>query len=190
MTGSSDQPSDAELVRRALDGEDRAFALMMRRYSGLLFTFVRRYVGAPDVAQDILQETFVAAWSALDRYDSGRPLGAWLRSIALNKCRDRSRRLSLRRILLGDAESEEARRQPDPAPSGDAVLLANERRAALEAAIAALPAKLKEPLLLTYFEGLSQQEAAEALGASVKAIETRVYRARRRLGELLGVSPD
>lgn len=190
MTGPAGQASDADLVRRALDGEDRAFGLLMRRYSGGLFTFVRRYVGAPDVAQDILQETFVAAWSALDRYDSARPLGAWLRSIALNKCRDRGRRLALRRLLLGDAESEEARRQPDPAPVGDEILLANERRSALEAAIAALPAKLKEPLLLTYFEGLSQQDAADALGVSVKAIETRVYRARRRLGAELGLKPD
>ncbi|MDO8324696.1 MAG: RNA polymerase sigma factor [Phenylobacterium sp.] len=185
MKGPGEDVRDADLIRRALDGEDRAFTLLMRRYSGPLFLFIRRYVGAPDAAQDILQDSFVAAWSALDRYDTGRPLGAWLRAIALNKCRDRGRRLGLRRLILGDPESEEARRQPDPAPSGDEILLANERRATLEAAIAALPAKLKEPLLLTCFEGLSQQEAAEALGTTVKAIETRVYRARRRLSEAL-----
>lgn len=190
MNPPGEDVSDADLVRRALEGEDRAFTLLMRRYSGPLFIFVRRYVGAPDVAQDLLQESFVAAWSALNRYDASRPLGAWLRAIALNKCRDHSRRLSLRRVLLGGAESAEARRQADPAPGGIEVLLANERQTALEAAIAALPAKLKEPLLLTYFEGLSQQEAAVALGTTAKAIETRVYRARRRLGEALAEPPD
>lgn len=190
MSEPGENPADAELVRRTLAGEDRAFALLMRRYSGPLLLFVRRYVGAPDVAQDLLQESFVAAWSALDRYDPARPLGAWLRAIALNKCRDHGRRLALRRLILGDPESEEALRQPDPAPCGDEILLENERRAMLEAAIAALPAKLKEPLLLTCFEGLSQHEAAKLLGTTVKAVETRVYRARRQLSAALGAAID
>ncbi|MGA0608002.1 RNA polymerase sigma factor [Phenylobacterium sp. VNQ135] len=183
MNGLQEDLTDAELVRRTLAGDDHAFALLMRRHGGPLFLFVRRYVGARDVAQDILQESFVAAWSALERYDPARPLGTWLRTIALNKCRDRSRRLALRRVILGDPETEEALRQPDPAPRSDEVLSERERLAALEAAIARLPEKLKIPLILTCLEGLSQAQAADQLGVSVKTVETRVYRARRRLAE-------
>ena len=75
---------------------------------------------------------------------------------------------------------------PDPAPGAEAALIAEQRRTALDRAIAALPPKLKEPLILTAFEDLSHQAAGEALGVSAKTVETRVYRARKRLAELLG----
>ena len=184
---SPPEESDAELAARAARGDDPAFTVLMRRYKGGLLGFVRRYVGETDAAMEIVQETFVSAWKALGRYDGRRPFGVWLRAIALNKCRDRGRRLLVRRLAFGekDAESAEAQQQADPAPDAEASLLAAQRRSALEAAIAALPPKLKEPLLLTYFEDLSQQDAAELLGVSVKTIETRVYRARQRLAELI-----
>lgn len=187
-----DETDDATLAKAALGGEDRAFTLLMRRHKAGLYTFVRRYVGEADAAHEVVQETFVSAWKALNRYDLRRPFGVWLRAIALNKCRDRARRQAVRRIVLGerDAESPEAQRQADPAPDAEAALLATQRREALIKAIARLPAQLKEPLLLTYFEDLSQQQAAELLGVSVKAIETRVYRARRKLAQALGLSDE
>jgi RNA polymerase sigma factor CnrH len=178
---------DLDLVARARAGEDRAFTEILRRHKPALYGFVRRYVGDADSAVDVVQETFVAAWRALARYDARRPFGVWLRAIALNKCRDRARRLAVRRIILGDKDelSPEAQAQPDPAPFGEAQLLSAERRAALQRAIHRLPLKLKEALLLTYFDELTQQEAADLLGVSVKTVETRVYRGRQRLGELL-----
>lgn len=179
--------SDAELVRRALGGDERAFTLLMRRHKEGLYRFVRRYVGDADAAMEVVQESFVAAWRALRRFDGRRPFPIWLRAIALNKCRDRGRRQLVRRLAFGDkdAESAEAQRQADPSPDGEAQLLEKQRRAALDRALARLPGKLKEPLLLTYFEDLSQQAAADLLGVSVKTIETRVYRARQRLAELI-----
>ncbi|MDO8912607.1 MAG: RNA polymerase sigma factor [Phenylobacterium sp.] len=178
---------DADLVARARDGDDQAFGELLRRYKPAIFGFVRRYVGDADVAVDVVQETFIAAWLALARYDGRRPLRVWLRAIALNKCRDRGRRLAVRRFILGDKDdlSPEAQAQPDPAPLGEAQLISAERRAIIQKAIETLPAKLKEPLLLTYFDELTQEEAADLLGVTVKAIETRVYRARQRLAELL-----
>lgn len=186
MSGSAGD-SDAELVARALRGEDNAFTLLMRRHKGGVYRFVRRYIGDVDAAFEVVQETFVAAWKALGRYDARRPFGVWLRAIALNKCRDRGRRLAVRRIVFGEkgADSSEAQRQADPSPDAETSLLDRQRRAALDAAIANLPPKLKEPLLLTYFEDLSQQQAADLLGVSVKTIETRVYRARQRLTQIL-----
>jgi RNA polymerase sigma factor (sigma-70 family) len=191
VTGE-DEADDAALVRAALAGEDRAFTLLMRRHKAGLYTFVRRYVGEADAANEVVQEAFVSAWRALARYDLRRPFGVWLRAIALNKCRDRARRQAVRRLILGerDAESGEAQRQADPAPDAESALLAAQRRADLDQAIARLPQQLKEPLLLTYFEDLSQQQAAELLGISVKAVETRVYRARQKLAVALGLSDE
>jgi RNA polymerase sigma factor (sigma-70 family) len=93
----------------------------------------------------------------------------------------------VRRLVFGDRdlESVEAQRQADPGPGGEQALLSSHRRAALEAAIARLPASIKEPLILTCLEDFSQQAAADLLGVSVKAVETRVYRARRKLADLL-----
>ena len=182
----SDEASDVELTRRALDGEDHAFTLLMRRHKGWLYRFVRRYVGDADAAYEVVQESFVAAWRNLARYDAGRSFTSWMRAIALNKCRDRGRREAVRRVFFGaDPGGEEVAAAPDPRPAADNSLIAAERRRALDRAIALLPAKLKEPLILTAFEELSQQAAGDLLGVSAKTIETRVYRARRRLAELL-----
>lgn len=183
---SDEEASDLDLVVAARAGEDRAFTLLMRRHKAALFGFVRRYVGDAD-ADDVSQETFVAAWKALGRFDARRPFPVWLRAIALNKCRDRARRLAVRRMILGekDEQSAEARAQPDTAPSSEAAAIQAERRRSVQRALDRLPLKLKEPLLLTYFDEMSQQEAADLLGVSVKTVETRIYRARRRLAELL-----
>lgn len=183
----SENETDLDLVAQARAGLDRAFTLLMRRHKPALYGFVRRYVGDADSAVDVVQESFVAAWRALGRFDGRRPFPVWLRAIALNKCRDRGRRLAVRRLILGekDHHSAEAQAQPDPEPIGEARMISAERRSQLQAVIDRLPTKLKEPLLLTYFDELSQQEAADLLGVSVKTIETRVYRARQRLVELL-----
>jgi RNA polymerase sigma factor (sigma-70 family) len=186
------QEEDGALAARAAAGDDRAFSILMSRYRGPLYAFARRYVGDADSALEVVQESFVSAWKALGRYDRARPFGVWLRAIALNKCRDRGRRQTVRRLILGerDPESPEAQRQADPTPDAEASLVDRQQRAALALAIARLPAKLKEPLILTYFEDMPQQQAADLLGVSVKTVETRVYRARKKLAELLSVSDD
>lgn len=186
MTGI-DELTDAELAARATQGENVAFAALMSRHKSGVYGFARRYVGDADAAFEIVQETFVSAWGALARYDVKRPFGVWLRAIALNKCRDRARRNAVRRFILGEksADSPEAQRQADPAPDAEMLLLDQQRHAVLAKAIADLPTKLKEPLLLTYFEGMSQQQAAVMLGITTKAVETRVYRARQKLEVIL-----
>ena len=188
MTTGLGEDDDGALARRAAAGDERAFSTLMRRHKSPLHAFARRHVGDPEAAHEVVQESFVAAWKALDRYDPARPFGAWMRAIVLNKCRDRGRREAVRRAFFGaDPGGEAVAAAPDPQPRADSGLIAAEQRRALDRAIALLPAKLKEPLILTVFEELSQQAAGEVLGVSAKTIETRVYRARRRLAELLEV---
>jgi RNA polymerase sigma factor (sigma-70 family) len=178
--------SDAALAISASQGSHSAFAALMRRHKGWLYQFIRRYVADRDDAYDIVQESFVAAWGAIGRFDPERPLEAWLRRIALNKCRDRARRQAVRRAALslfglGAAEDAVTVKPSDEADADSAL-----RR--LETAIAALPRQLKEPLVLTALEGLSHKEAGELLGINAKAVETRVYRAKRKLAVALDPS--
>jgi RNA polymerase sigma factor CnrH len=183
---SADPEPDAELVRRARAGEQRAFSQLMARHKHWVYRFVRRYVGDADEAYDVTQDAFVAAMANLHRYDPARPFDAWLRRIALNKCRDRARREAVRRAFgLSRRGPEETEQVADPTVGTDQTLAAGSALKALDQAIAALPAALKEPLVLTALEGLSQKEAGEVLGLSAKAVEVRVYRAKRQLAEML-----
>lgn len=194
MSGARPDESDADLAARAVKGDRPAFNRIVQRYQEPLYRFIRRYVGDADEAYDLLQETFVSAWQALGRYDPTRPAATWLRRIALNKCRDWGRRRAVRRFFYGATSLDGSPAAADAAASVVTVDDSNEIALTnLDRAIATLPSQLKEPLLLTAFEGLSQIAAGEALGISAKAVETRVYRARKLLAEALkadGVDVD
>jgi RNA polymerase sigma factor (sigma-70 family) len=182
----ADDLADAALAVAARGGDHAAFAAIMRRHKGWLYQFIRRYVADRDDAYDVLQDSFVSAWGALSRFDPERPLEAWLRRIALNKCRDRARRSAVRRTALrlfglGDSVASDV----SVAPAADSNARIDHAARRLEAAVAQLPRNLKEPLVLTMLEGLSHREAGELLGINAKAVETRVYRAKRQLAAML-----
>lgn len=183
------EASDSILARSAAAGDDRAFAVLVRRHKDGLYRLLRRYTGDADEAYEAVHEAFIAAWGALKRYDPDRSFGAWLRTIAINKARDRGRRMMVRRLVFGarGLDDAEALATPDPAASAETGVLQDEAAARLGRAIARLPSALKAALLLTAFEGMSQQEAADVLKVSVKTIETRVYRARKLLGKDLAL---
>ena len=174
------ETSDGDLVKRAAAGDRAAFEIIVQRHKQPLFHFIRRYLGNRDDAYDLLQDTFVAAWTALGRVDSSRPLAPWLRTIALNKCRDFSRRQTVRRMILSLFAAEAEPQVSDPISEPQ-----DRRLDELDWAIARLPAFYKEPLLLTAISGLSHSEAASVLKTTPKAIEMRLRRARQKLAELL-----
>ena len=181
------EPSDEALAFQAQQGDKNAFDDLVRRHKAPLYRFVRRHVGDGDDAYDIVQDAFISAWGALKRYDPGRAFAPWLRTIALNKCRDFGRRRAVRRLLLRakavepvEPETYETTQQAAAVEVRGTVRL---RR--LDQAIAALPPFYKEPLLLTMVSGLSHQDAAEQLKTSAKAIEMRLRRARKKLADAL-----
>ncbi len=181
------EASDATLARLATAGDDQAFNLLVRRHKEGLYRLLRRYTGDADEAYEAAHEAFIAAWGALHRYDPERSFGAWLRTIAINKARDRGRRMAVRRIIFGVQSLEESGAMDafDPAMPADDRVILDQRARRLGKAIAKLSDTLKAPLLLTAFEGYSQQEAGEILGLSTKTVETRVYRARKLLAAQL-----
>ncbi len=178
-------PDDLSVL--AAGGDRGAFSELMRQTRAALFRVIRRYVGDEQEAWDLLQDTYAAAWLNIGRYDPARPFEAWLRTIALNKCRDWSRRRLVRRLIRGgpDLSSPEALAVPDGAESADDRMETARRLSRLNEEMSRLPPHLKAPLLLTALEGRSQSEAAGILGISVKAVETRVARARRMLSDAL-----
>lgn len=171
-------------------GDRAAFTRLITATKGDLHRFVTRYVGDPDEALDLTQETYAAAWLSIRRYDPERPFGAWLRTIALNKCRDWSRRRRVRRIVRGvmGLEAPEARAVGDVAPSVEDRMDDRRRVQRLDAALRDLPDGQRAPLLLAVLEGRSHAEIGQILGLTPKAVELRIARARKALAEQLGPS--
>jgi RNA polymerase sigma factor CnrH len=176
--------SDGELAALTLAGRGEAFAEIMKRHRDPIYRLIRGYVGGEEEALDLVQECFTSAFKRLDRYDQSRPLRAWLSRIAINKCRDWARRRAVRRLLFPASADQSVFHIADPAASIEDVAAGRQELDVLWKAVAALPRNLKEPLILRTIEGLSQLETASVLRISEKAVETRLYRARRTLAAL------
>ena len=173
--------SDGELVALQLGGRDAAARELMKRHREPIYRLVQSLTGDPSEALDVTQETFIAAFAALARFDTSRPFRVWLSRIAINKCRDWARRRAVRKFFTFAAPIEAADAVANEDVAADVLLSDREELARVRGAIAALPTALKETLLLRTVEGLSEDETAAALSISRKAVETRLYRARQAL---------
>lgn len=185
MTDPLADRSDGELAALTLAGRQAAFGEIVRRHKQHLHRLVARIIGDDDEALDVIQDVFVSAHGALRRYDMARPMRAWLSRIAINKARDWRRRRSVRRLISMVLPIEEAANRADDRPAVDVIAADREELKRVSDAIANLPANLGETLILRTIEGMTQAEASETLGISEKAVETRLYRARQKLGLLL-----
>lgn len=186
--GFGDQ-SDGDLAALSLTGEQAAFTALVRRHKEPLHRLVARLIGDDDEALDLVQEAFVSAHRALRHYDRNRPMRAWLSRIAINKARDWRRRRAVRRLIQVILPIDYGMDAADPASSAETQAADRQELEKVAAAIAVLPASLRETLVLRTIEGLSQSETAQTLGISEKAVETRLYRARQRLGREFGKAP-
>lgn len=177
---------NTELIGRAIDGSEEAFARLMEGHLQLLQRFIARRLRDPDDVLDVLQDTCLAVWRALGSYDTGRPFEAWLASIALNKCRDWGRRGVVRsRLLLQMQEQFAFHEGPLHSHSPEKLMIERESIHALERALDELPLQFRQPLVLTAYWGLSQADAGRALQLTPKAVENRVRRARGRLAQAM-----
>lgn len=187
MTGAHgpELPDDAAAAALALAGRDSGYRLLLERHRDSVFRYVRGYTGDEGEAVDLTQECFIAAFAALRRYDPARPFRPWLMRIAVNKCHDWSRRRAVRRMLAWAQSLDDTHDVADSAADPETALASAHEMHRIQAAIAALPVALREPLLLCTVEGMAQDEAAAVLKISRKAVETRIYRAREKLSHAL-----
>ncbi len=177
--------TDGELAALAIGGRQAAYRALMDRHRGAAFRLARHHCGNDDAALDVTQQSFIAAFAALKRYDGTRPFAHWLARIVINKAHDWARRRKVRQFFAFALPLEEARGIAEAAPDAERQASDREELEQAMAAITHLPARLKEVLVLRTIEGLSQAEAAGVLGVSEKAVETRLYRARAKLTEIL-----
>jgi RNA polymerase sigma-70 factor, ECF subfamily len=164
------QVEDSILVRAAQNGDVDAFEELVRRYQTSIYRVALRMLGSRADAQDAVQETFVRAWRALPRFRHDSAISTWLYRIVTRRALDR---IASRRST-GTLDEVEVEAGPDPAQAAEH----QERLRAVTGAIANLPPDQRAALVLREFEGLSYQEVAQVLGASVPAIKTRIHRAR------------
>ena len=176
---------DQELVNLADAGQQQAHRELMRRYQEPVFRLINNSIRDQNEALDLLQETFVSAFSALKRYDQSRSFKIWVSRIALNKCRDWARRRAVRSFFTFARPIEAAEDYQSDTPDSFSQAVGKAELLSVEKAMAQLPHNLREILVLRGVEELSQTEAASALGISEKAVETRLYRARAQLKKLL-----
>ena len=177
--------AEASALDAARAGRASGYEALMAAHREAVFRFVRGLLNDETDALDVTQEAFVAAFLTLARFDPQRPFRPWILRIARNKCRDFARRRAVRRMLAFALPMDAARDMADPAPDPEQALVADDEVARIRAAIASLPDRLKEPLVLCALEGMGQDEAARLLGTSRKAVETRIYRARQKLSQAL-----
>lgn len=177
--------TDGELAALALGGRQAAYRGLMDRHRAAAFRLARHLCGNDDAALEVTQQSFIAAFSALHRYDGSRPFARWLARIIINKNHDWARRRKVRQLLAFALPLDEAHGVAETAPDPERQVADREELDRTMAAITTLPPRLKEVLILRAIEGLSQAEVADVLGISEKAVETRLYRARTKLSEKL-----
>ena len=179
------EPADAELVSRSQEGDLGAFNIIAERYRSQVFNVVARILGDPTSAEDVTQEAFISAYRAIGNFRGGI-LRAWLLRISVNASRDflrASRRRpedSLDRSLLNPGFQV-----PSVEASPEQQALSGELAAEIQRAISSLPLDQRTVLVLIDVSGLSYEEAAEATGASLGTIKSRLSRARARARDYL-----
>jgi RNA polymerase sigma-70 factor, ECF subfamily len=182
---TSVEPSS--LLPAVAHGDLAAFEQLYDRHSSTLYGLLLRILANPDDAQEVLQETFVKAWTNAKMFDSVRGSDvAWLISIARSRGIDRLRSRKIR----GDREDEAGREVSSnfgfvEKRTGVDDAIQSEEQRAVRSALAELPDSQRIALALAYFEGLSQSEIAEKLGEPLGTIKTRMQLGMKKLRERL-----
>ena len=169
--------ADQEVIAKVLAGDRNAFEVLIQRYGDPLYRHALGMTGSPDVAEDILQTSFIKAYQHLAEV-RGR-FDAWVFRIVANGCKDWLK--NIRRTHLSYEEDD----QPTSHATPEEELDRRELRDDLDTALAQLPASLREAFIMKHVEGRSYEEMADLLGTTVGALKMRVHRAREALQALL-----
>jgi len=180
-TVSSDIP-DAQLIRQFKEGRQSAFDQLVIRHQRRIYGIARRMTGSHDDADDLAQETFLAAYRAMERFDEQRSFIAFLSRIAINMSINHLRRRK-RWLKIQTRQSEEAARAVTGGSINDtgSPLEGDEMMGRLREAIAVLPPEQKAVLVLKVYEEMSYREIASTLKISPGTVMSRLSRARARL---------
>jgi RNA polymerase sigma-70 factor (ECF subfamily) len=180
--GASDEPTDADLMRRTAAGDREAFAAVYRRHHGSIFRFARLMTGSSAIAEDVVQEAFLVLMRDASRFAPERAqLSTYLFGIARHLTR---RRLLRERRFVGLSEDDCGRLHTASAPGSvaDDMIRACEM-AQLRRAILALPSRYREVVIFCDLQDVTYADAAATLGCAVGTIRSRLHRARQLLAD-------
>lgn len=186
--GSHEQRSDEQLVSDHAAGDADAFRVLVERYHDPLLRFLIRLTGSRAAAEDVFQETFLQVHTSLDSFDVSRRFKPWLFTIAANKGRDALRRSARRAAVSLDAPVDDSSgggggggsfvdlMEIELDPVG-APLESAERAELVQAAVDDLAPRLREVLLLAYFQKMSYAQVADVLGVPLGTVKSRLHAA-------------
>jgi RNA polymerase sigma-70 factor (ECF subfamily) len=186
--------SDEELLLKYRETGDRQlFSQLVHRYERELFSYLRRYLGDAEMAEDAFQAAFLQVHLKSDQFEPGRKFRPWLYTIATNGAIDAQRRnkrhrmVSLDRVSRGDGGEEVGKlanllESSEPSPMAELSL--SEQRNWIQKSIDQLPESMQSVIHLVYYQGLKYREAAEALDVPVGTVKSRLHSAILKLNEL------
>ena len=178
-------PEDPDVVAAAVSGDETAFAALTRRYRRELHVHGYRMLGSFEDAEDIVQETFLRAWQKRAGFERRGSFKAWLYRIAINTAKNAlvsSRRRPVDYDLdLQDPEQYDMQARLKDSETPERLLLTDEIRDTVNAAIADLPEDLRTAIMLREIEGLSYEEIAAAMECPVGTVRSRIFRAREAI---------
>lgn len=170
---------DEDLVRRVGQGDPAAIQVMVARKLPRMLALAQRMLGDAGEAEDVAQDVMLRAWKQAPRWQPGKAkFDTWLHRVALNLCYDRLRR---RREVATETPPD----RPDPGPAPDQGLLVGELGQRVNRALAALPERQREAIVLCHYQELGNIEAAGLMSVSVEALESLLSRGRRTLRQTL-----
>lgn len=182
---AGDRGAEADLVERLGRGDREAVERLYARYGRPLYCYVLDLVGDAGLAEEVVQDTFVAAWRGAHAFEGRSSVASWLFGIARRQARDRLRRL--RPVSVPEADLESLP-DDDRGPEAEAIALAT--LADLTAALDRLPAHHREPLVLAFVHELRGPEIAAVLGIPQGTVKSRLFAARRALRAALGKAEE
>lgn len=179
VADDADEATDEALMGRVTARDRAAYALLIDRYLSPAVTFAQRMLGRLSEAEDVAQDAFLKVWTGAATWDAGRgKFRPWFYRVLYNAAIDHLRR----RTSHGEDGLYEV---IDPADGPEATAATGATRRKVKAALAQLPERQRAAVVLCYYQGLSNREAATTLEVGVKALEALLVRARRTLAETL-----
>ena len=187
MRSEQPQDNDVELLKAVAARDEAALGQLYDRYRLILFGVLVRILNSREEAEDVLQEVFLQVWRRAGDFDEnrGRPF-TWLVTLARSRGIDRLRSLAARErvaTMAGAGANEACESEQVSDAATDAIR--SEQREVVNSALSQLPEEQKRPLMLAYFDGLTQSEIATRLGAPLGTVKTRMRSGMMKLRELL-----
>ena len=180
---ADEQLTDADVVRRVLEGDSAIFEILMRRHNQSVYRAVRAVLKTDEEVEDVMQQAYLNAYAHLGQFADRARFSTWLIRIAVNEALARLRKRQSGAWSWGGGDEMALLRIETTAPDPEQQASAGELREVVEAELSALPATYRTVLVLRDVEGLSTAETASCLDVSEDAVKTRLSRARSMLRE-------